>query len=212
MQRITHEEIGQMERFYRSNLINCLSGFKSVSLVGTADRNGLGNLSLVSSVIHIGANPPLMAFIMRPVSVTRDTYNNIMDTGAFTLNHLSESIYQQAHQASARYPADVSEFEATGLTAWQSDGLAAPYVAESPIKIGLEYRQQLGIELNGTILIIGEIKELFLLESAIREDGFLDLEAAGSITCSGLDAYHRTEKLARLSYAKADRPLYKLDF
>ncbi|RYY06600.1 MAG: flavin oxidoreductase, partial [Sphingobacteriaceae bacterium] len=34
---------------------------------------------------------------------------------------------------------------------------------------------------------------------------FVDLEAAGSVTTSGLDCYHTTKKLARLSYAKPDK-------
>jgi hypothetical protein len=36
------------------------------------------------------------------------------------------------------------------------------------------------------------------------------LQKAGSITCVGLDGYYRTEKIARLSYAKPDKPLTEL--
>jgi hypothetical protein len=35
----------------------------------------------------------------------------------------------------------------------------------------------------------------------------LDIEKAKTITCSGLDSYHKTERLARLTYAKADKDL-----
>ena len=38
-------------------------------------------------------------------------------------------------------------------------------------------------------------------------DGFLDLASAGTIAIGGLDAYHTAHRVARLSYAKAGRPL-----
>jgi hypothetical protein len=50
--------------------------------------------------------------------------------------------------------------------------------------------------------LIGEIKQVHLPEETILADGFVDIEKAGSITCSGLDSYHTTQKLERLSYAK----------
>jgi flavin reductase (DIM6/NTAB) family NADH-FMN oxidoreductase RutF len=51
-------------------------------------------------------------------------------------------------------------------------------------------------------MIIGEIKNIYFPEDCMQEDGFLDIEKAGTITCSGLDSYHLTKSLARLPYAK----------
>lgn len=63
-----------------------------------------------------GAKPPLMGFIVRPDSVDRHTLSNICNSGYYTINHVTKSIYKRAHQTSARYDADISEFEAVGLT------------------------------------------------------------------------------------------------
>lgn len=205
------EDIQKMEKRCRARLINSLSGFKSVNLIGTVDRQGRPNCAIVSSVIHLGADPALMGFIMRPVSVTRDTYDNILETGYYTFNHITESIFPQAHQTSARYPAKVSEFEQVGLLHEFTNNFPAPYVAESPVKIGLRFREKIDIPLNGTILMIGEIWEVHFPDDCLQEDGYLDIERAGSITVSGLDAYHSTRKLARLSYAKVDRELTVLE-
>ena len=49
------------------------------------------------------------------------------------------------------------------------------------------------------------------MKSFIENDGFIDLEKAGSVTVSGLDSYHVTKKLARLSYAKSDKFPQELD-
>lgn len=205
MKKYQSADFAAMDKRYRTHLINSLSGFKSVNLVGTVNSRGQTNLSVVSSVIHIGADPALMGFIMRPVTVTRDTYNNIFETGYYTFNHIAADFMLKAHQTSARYPVEISEFDAVGLEPAFLDGFPAPYVAESPVRIGLEFRQKLDISLNGTMLMIGEIREIYVPENYVHEDGFLDLEAAGTLTVSGLDCYHRTQKLARLSYAKADR-------
>ncbi|MFT5914956.1 MAG: flavin reductase (DIM6/NTAB) family NADH-FMN oxidoreductase RutF [Flammeovirgaceae bacterium] len=194
--------IEAFEKRYRGAFINSLTGFKSVNLVGTISKVGNHNLAIFSQVFHLGADPALIGMIVRPHVTPRHTLENLMETGFYTLNHLNESIYEQAHQTSARYEEGVSEFEATDLNPVFIDSFPAPYVTESEVKIGLKFEQKLDLEINKTVLIIGSIQEVHLAESLVGEDGFVDLEQAGTVTSSGLDSYHRTQKLARLPYAK----------
>ena len=109
------ESIKSLNKNKRVHLINSLGGFKSVSLVGTCDNEGNENLAIFSSVFHLGANPPLIGLIFRPSPPERNTYNNIVNTSFYTINHINESIYRQAHQTSARYDQTESEFEITNL-------------------------------------------------------------------------------------------------
>ena len=51
-------------------------------------------------------------------------------------------------------------------------------------------------------LAIGQINQVYFPNNCLCEDGFLDIEKAKSITCSGLDSYHSTSRLSRLKYAK----------
>ncbi len=113
---ITKNAINEMEQRYRAAFINSLGGFKSLILVGTADSKGATNLSVLNSLFHIGANPPLCGMIFRPDVAERHTLDNILETGWYTINHVTESIFKAAHQTSARYPKEVSEFDAVGLT------------------------------------------------------------------------------------------------
>jgi flavin reductase (DIM6/NTAB) family NADH-FMN oxidoreductase RutF len=196
------ESLMSLDKNKRVHLINSLGGFKSVSLVGTSDLEGNTNLAIFSSIFHIGANPPLIGLIFRPSPPERNTFNNIINTGYFTLNHINESIYKKAHQTSARYDQDVSEFEKTGLTPEFKDHFFAPYVSESKIQLGVEFKEKIDISVNNTTLIIGEIIHIYIPEDIINEDGFVDIEKANTITCSGLDSYHKTVQLDRLSYAK----------
>lgn len=202
LKRISGEDIDQLEKRFRTNLINSLSGFKSANLIGTIDNEGNTNLAVFSSVIHFGANPPLLGMLSRPNSVDRHTYENIKATGYYTINHIHKDFYPKAHQTAARYERDISEFDAVGLTAEFSGNNPAPYVAESAIKMALSLVEEHKIAVNDTILLVGQLKELFLNEDILGSDGFLDLEKAGSVCISGLDSYHQTARLDRLPYAK----------
>jgi flavin reductase (DIM6/NTAB) family NADH-FMN oxidoreductase RutF len=200
--KLLRDDILKFEKLYRAAFVNSLSGFKSANLVGTISKEGKTNLAIFSSVIHVGANPPLMGFLMRPVSVERHTYTNIKETDHFTINHINQEIFKQAHQTSARYEKYVSEFDACGLTPEYTGIIKAPYVKESKIKIGLKFLEEQEIKSNGTIFIVGEILEVIIPDNILMKDGYVDIEKAGTIAISGLDSYHETKRIARLSYAK----------
>lgn len=204
MQHITASDIDAMEQRYRAHFINGLSGYKSANLIGTQDTQGNTNLAIVSSVFHLGANPPLMGMIVRPHSVPRHTLENLLATGCYSINHVTEAIYQAAHQTSARYPQSTSEFAACGLTPHEIPDFAAPLVQESPIQMGLELVSTQTL-VNGTELVIGEIKHIVIQKQAIQSDGFIDIEQLGTVALSSLDSYHSAKRLNRLSYAKPDK-------
>ena len=207
---IDYNQILQLEKQKRVHLINSLGGFKSVALVGTSDENKNTNLSIFSSFFHIGANPPLIGMIFRPSPPERDTMRNILDTGFYTINHINESIFKKAHQTSARYDKGVSEFDATGLNSEYKNDFFAPFVVESKVQLGIEFKERIDISINNTTMIVGEIVQIYIPENCLQEDGFIDIEKANTITCSGLDSYHKTIQLDRLSYAKPDKEITSL--
>ena len=183
------DDFEKLEKQMRVHLINSLGGFKSVALVGTSDKNGNTNLGIFSSFFHIGANPPLIGMIFRPSPPERDTMRNIIDTGFYTVNHINEKIYKQAHQTSARYDASISEFEVTGLKTVYKNDFFAPFVAESHIQMGIQFKEKMDITINNTVMIIGEIVQVYIPEDCLLKDGFIDIEKANTITCSHNFAY-----------------------
>ena len=205
IKHFTSEALIDLEKHERAHLINSLGGFKSLALVGTSDSKRNTNLAVFSSIFHVGANPPLIGLIFRPSPPERNTYSNIIETGFYTINHVNETIYKQAHQTSARYDKEISEFEITGLTPEYKDAFFAPYVAESKIQLGIEFKERIDLTINNTTLIIGEIKHIYIPDNCLSKDGFVDIEKANTITCSGLDSYHKTVQLDRLSYAKPNK-------
>ena len=101
MKHISRDDISQMEKVERLNLINSCTGYKSANLLATKSLNGKSNVAIFSSVTHLGSNPALIGFIMRPTTVPRDTYKNIRETGYFTVNHITANMIEDAHHTSA---------------------------------------------------------------------------------------------------------------
>ena len=205
------DSIAAMDKRIRAAFINSITGFKPANLVGTANSGGHSNLAIMSSVVHLGSHPPLLALVIRPNPVERHTLDNILETGVYTINHVSADIVEAAHQTAARYPRDTSEFAATGLSELWIDGFDAPFVAQAAIRIGLKLRDQQTIALNQTHLVIGEIVHAHAPQSCITAEGAIDIEAAGSVALSGLDSYHESRRIKRMAYAKPDQPPRELE-
>ncbi len=109
------KKIDELERLYKINLINSVSGYKSANLIGTKSNEGVTNIAVFSSVVHYGSNPPIIGFVLRPTTVRRNTYKNIKLNNYNTINHIHKNIIEDAHHTSAKYPPNISEFDKTNL-------------------------------------------------------------------------------------------------
>jgi len=196
------DDLSTLEGRYRANLINSATGYKPANLIGTKGANGT-NLAIFSSAVHIGANPPLIGLIFRPVDESpRHTYENIQSTGAYTINHVHRSFYRNAHFTSARFERDESEFSGCLLNEEYLEGFPAPFVAESEIKLGVRLVEEIPIKSNGTILVVGAIELLVVPDAALTDSGNIELTVVDDVCISGLDTYNSVGKLETLPYAK----------
>ena len=186
----------------RTNLLNKISGYKSAHLLGTKSPEGKSNLATVNTVIHVGANPFLLAYLSRPLTIERHSYNNILKTGQFSLNQIHTDIIQQAHQCSAKYPAGVSEFEQVGFEEYYLPDSFAPCVKESRIKILLDLQEIVPVKSNATVLVIGKVKQFEINHIEPDDQGHIELDKIDTIAISGLDSYYACQHLHTLPYAK----------
>ena len=200
---ISPDELNSYDRFYRGNLINSLSGFKSASLIGTKSETGISNLAIFSNIVHLGADPALIGFVNRPREAAPHTLKNIEATGFYTINHIHTNWIEQAHQTSAKYAEDVSEFDACGFEEEYINNFFAPFVKASVIKYGMKLIEVVPIKHNNTFFVIGEVVMLEVPKEVITEDGFIEIEKANSCCSLGIDGYYKAEKIVRLPYAKA---------
>ena len=195
-------DIQSLGRIPRLNLINSISGYKPANLIGTIDTHGHTNLAIFSSVVHIGSNPAMLAFIMRPTTVERHTYDNIINQKHYTINHVSSQSTAAAHYTSAKFERMQSEFDECGFMEQYYSGFDAPYVLDSPVQIGMEFIEELSIKSNGTIMMIGAVKQLHLRSDIIENDHALNLDVANVASISGLNTYYKATKIAKYPYAR----------
>jgi flavin reductase (DIM6/NTAB) family NADH-FMN oxidoreductase RutF len=205
MEHFDKTQLNELEKTYRTKLINSIYGFRPVNLIGTIDGNCNENLAIFSSVVHLGANPSLLAFVQRPITEHSHTYKNIKETGFFTINQVNKEIFKNAHFTSARFPKEESEFKACNLTPVYKENFLVPFVNESPVQVALKFVQEIDIELNNTKLIIGEIMHLFIKENSILEDGTINSELNQAVSVNGLETYFESNLIEQLPYAKVNQ-------
>lgn len=194
--------IQMLPKIPRLNLINSCTGYKSANLIATKTSNGVSNVAIFSSITHLGSDPAMLGFILRPTTVPRNTYKNIRDLGYFTVNHITESMIIDAHHTSANYDETISEFNQTNLEEEFYEGIEIPFVKGSPVQILCKYLNEYEIKENGTIHIIASIEELFVKENLIQKENWLRLDLENVVSINGLDAYCVPTVVDRFEYAR----------
>ena len=195
-------DIQDLNHIYKINLINSCSGYKSANLIGTISEDGIENVAVFSSVTHIGSNPALLGFFLRPTTVLRNTYENLKSTGFYTINPIHEAIIKDAHHTSAKYDASISEFDVTNLKPEFKKDFIAPFVENTPIQLAMKYVEEYPIKSNNTILVIGKIIGLYVNDNLIEKDGFINLSKANISAINGLDGYAIPKEKIRFGYQR----------
>ena len=196
------EDIDTLEKIFKINLINSCSGFKSANLLGSTSKEGISNVAVFSSVIHLGSNPPTLGFILRPTTVPRDTYKNIKESGVFTINHIYEEIIEEAHHTSAKYPENVSEFDVTNLEEEFKGDFKAPFVMGSPVQMSMKFIEEIPVPSNNVMLIVAQIEELYIQDALLQKDGLINLSIGKVAAINGLDTYAIPTFKKQLSYQR----------
>ena len=202
MKHITRDDISQLEKLERLNIINSCTGYKSANLIATLSENGSANVAVFSSITHLGSNPGILGFIVRPTTVPRDTYSNIKAKGFFTVNHITSNMIADAHHTSANYEVGVSEFDKTNLEEEYKNNLEIPFVKGSPIQLYCKYMNEYYIKENDTIHVIASIEHVYYNENMEHKDGWLQLDKGNVVAINGLDGYCLPKLMDRFEYAR----------
>ena len=146
---------------------------RPIALVATVDGEGRHNLSPYSFFNAFGANPPVI--VVSPAYRGKDgtakhTFENIRDTGEFTVSAVSYSMVEQISLASSDYDRGVDEFEKAGFTKLPMDVVAAPGVAESPFVMECRLLQHVdtGGKPGSGNLMIAEVLRFHVRDSAFE--------------------------------------------
>lgn len=151
---------------------------RPIAWVSTRGKNGVSNLAPFSFFNVFSANPPVLGFspgLKRAAdgkAVLKDTLQNVLDTEEFVVNIVSGPFAEKMVKTSANFSADVSEFDAVGLSAADSLYVTPPRVLESPIN--LECKLFKIVEIGSSNLVLGRIVCIHIDNSVIT-DGQIDV-------------------------------------
>jgi flavin reductase (DIM6/NTAB) family NADH-FMN oxidoreductase RutF len=196
------ESLDSLDKIYRINLVNSITGYKSANLLGTISNEGIENVAIFSSITHLGSQPALLSFFVRPNVVPRNTYNNIKEKKFFTVNHISKEKIDDAHHTSAKYGEEISEFDKTNLQSEYKKNWEAPFVKDSAVQLGCKYLNEYYLKENGCSMIVASIEIIFIREGLLDNDGWVELSKANIVTVNGLDGYALPKTIKRLKYAR----------
>lgn len=170
---------------------------RPIAFVSSLDAAGVRNLAPFSYFTGCSTNPPVVCFCTAVRSGPlphKDTLRNVMATGEFVVNIVSEEFAAQMNLTSAEVPPEVDEFELSGLTAMPSELVKPPRVAESKAQMECRLREIVRVseKPGGGSLVLGEVLRFHVMEGLV-DDGFhVDQDKLNAIGRMGGPTYTRT--------------------
>ena len=146
-------------------LLNSVVVPRPIAWVSTRSADGVDNLAPHSFFTISGVQPPVVQF----TSVGhKDSLRNALATEEFVVSMCTEELLDKVNLTGTDYPADISEFDAVGLTREPSLRVAPFRVAESPVAI--ECRLAGTKEFGDCTVVFGEVVHVAVDEAALRDD------------------------------------------
>jgi flavin reductase (DIM6/NTAB) family NADH-FMN oxidoreductase RutF len=178
---------------------------RPIAWVTTLSESGAVNLAPFSFFNAISSDPlqVMVSVGTRDDDSQKDTAINIIRTGEFVVNMVTEELMAAMNISAADFPSQVSELDAAGLKAAASDRIKTPRVAESLASLECVLRQQVAVGSNS--LFIGEVVMFHvadhLMGPKLHINGFAPIGRMGSPAtyCRTSDRF----ELPRVSYEQA---------
>ena len=190
--KYNESQISNLDRTFKINLINSITGLKPANLIGTTDKN-IDNVAIFSSVLHLGSSPALIGFMIRPQYKRKtDTYLNLLENPYFTINSIERQYIDKAHKSSGKYSKDISEFDELNIEKVYIDDYKAPFVKDSLIKIGLHKVEEIKL-LNRCRLIVGKVELVVINNNILESDGNIDFSKSTTTCISGCQKYYNVK-------------------
>ena len=184
------EEVGRRE-FYAA--LNSVVVPRPIAWVSSRSADGVLNLAPHSFFTVSCVRPPMVQF----TSVGRkDSLNNVEATGEFVVNFAAEPLFEQVNATATDFPAEISEFEAVGLTTEPSRTVAVPRVAESPVAI--ECTLHTTLELGDCTVVIGRVRQL-AVDEAVMVDGHPEIQRLRPLARLGRDEWSTIGEVRSIS-------------
>jgi flavin reductase (DIM6/NTAB) family NADH-FMN oxidoreductase RutF len=166
---------------------------RPIAFVSTVSLQGVRNLAPFSFFNAVCSEPPVVSFCPTVREPLKDTLANVLATREFVVNIVNEAIAAQMNLCAAEYPADVDEFEVSGLTPVASDVVKPPRVLESPVSMECRLLEVVDVSRlpRGASLVLGEVVR-FHIDDAVIDNYVIDPDKLRAVGRMSANSYVRT--------------------
>ena len=150
---------------------------RPIAWTSTVNEHGVRNLAPFSFFTVASRQPPMLCISVGPRVdsniPTKDTLDNIEDTGEFVVNIVSLSLSNTMFESSKNHPPEADEFEKAGLTPAPCEVVGAPRVEEAGVS--MECLLDRVLPLGSDHLVIGRMVRFHVKDELYGETGRIDL-------------------------------------
>ncbi|MGE0430708.1 MAG: flavin reductase family protein [Planctomycetota bacterium] len=182
---------------------------RPIAWVSTLSAAGRPNLAPFSFFTGITSDPPsLLINVGTRGGAAKDTARNILETGQFVVNIVTDALAQQMVQTSGEYGPEVNEFETAGVTPLAAELVMPSRVQESPVSIECELMRCVdvdSVDVPGDIsahIILGRILLIHADESVLGDKGRVDPAKLDAIGRLGGTGYCRVRDIFQMQRPK----------
>ena len=133
---------------------------RPIALVTSVGKSGVLNAAPYSQFVIVSVTPALLGIVAHEGEHSqKDTVRNILETGEFVINTVSETMAIQVQQCAEPYPPEISEVAEVGFHTLPSLKVGPPRIAESPLHFECKLHStfDFGVPESRTMLVVGEV-------------------------------------------------------
>ena len=183
--------------FYR--LLTSVVVPRPIAWVSSVSADGVDNLAPHSFFTVASVNPPIVSF----TSVgEKDSLRNIRQTGEFVISLAPEELFEAVNATGTNFPAEVSEFDAAGLTREPSATVKPSRVAASPV--ALECRLHEIHPVGDCFVVYGEITCAAVRTEVLDAAGHPRIEMLRPLSRLGLNEWGTLGEIKDITRIRAE--------
>lgn len=178
----------------RSRIVKSAVTPRPIGWISTTSTEGVDNLAPFSCYNYVSSASPVVMFTsaIREGGEQKDTARNVLDTGEFVVNVVTEHLAEPMDRTSAELPPEESEFDFADLERAPSTRVTPPRVAEA--RISMECTSIETTEVRDRAVFFGEV-ETFHVADEVLDDGKVRMEELDTVGRLGGPYYTRVDRM-----------------
>ncbi len=176
---------------------------RPIAWISTQDAQGNSNLAPYSFFNATAYVPPQVMFASTSAKAdrtdTKDTVDNIRQTGVFCINIVKRAAIDAMNASSAPMAADQSEFTAAQMTPIPCSQIDCPRVAEAPASLECALTQVIRLEGEANFLVLGRVvgvhlDDAYIVDGRFRPDLFQVVARLGYQDYAAIDTLFELQR------------------